>query len=43
MLLRHLALNLLRRKKTAYLGIKAKHLKAGWNQQYPLQVLDGFN
>ncbi len=37
--LRHLALNLLRRESTARCGIKARRLKAGWDQQYLLKVL----
>ena len=32
--LRHLTLNLLRREKTAHVGIKVKRLKATWNTNY---------
>jgi len=37
--LRHRALNLLRRESTARCGIKARRLKAGWDHQYLLNVL----
>ena len=37
--LRHLALNLLRQERTAKLGVKAKRLKAAWDQASLLKVL----
>ncbi len=37
--LRHIALNLLRKEKTARCGIKARRLKAGWDHRYLLKVL----
>lgn len=38
-ILRHVALNLLRRETTARGGVKAKRLMAGWDEQYLLKLL----
>jgi len=39
--LRHIALNLLKQEHSAKIGIKAKRLKAAWDQDYLLKVLSG--
>lgn len=41
--LRHITLNLLRQEKSSRVGIHAKHLKAGWDNDYLQRVLDGVN
>jgi len=41
--LRHMALNLLRHETSAKCGIKAKRLKAGWNDAYLLKVLSSLS
>jgi predicted transposase YbfD/YdcC len=37
--IRHIALNLLKQEKTLKIGVKAKRLKAGWDNDYLLKVL----
>ena len=37
--LRHMVVNLLKREQTAKAGMKAKRLKAGWDERYLLKVL----
>jgi predicted transposase YbfD/YdcC len=41
--LRHIALNLLQHETSAKCGIKAKRLKAGWNEVYLLKVLSSLS
>lgn len=40
-MLRHIALNLLKREKTSKVGVKIKRNKAGWDNTYLLKVLTG--
>ncbi len=37
--LRQIVVNLLKREQTAKVGIKAKRMKAGWDERYLLKVL----
>ena len=41
--LRHLALNLVRQEQTAKMGVKAKRLKAGWDESYLGRILRQLN
>ncbi len=41
--LRHISLNLLRQEQSSRVGIHAKRLKAGWDNNYLQRVLDGVN
>lgn len=41
--LRHIALNLLRQDHSLKVGIKAKRLRAGWDDAYLLKLLHGYD
>lgn len=41
--LRHISLNPLRQEPSSHVGIHVKRLKAGWDTQYLVRVLDGVN
>ena len=38
-IIRHIALNLIKREKTSKVGVKTKRLKAGWDNTYLLKVI----
>ncbi len=40
-MLRHLTVSLLKQEHTAKVGVKAKRLKAAWDENYLLKVLSG--
>ena len=42
-ILSHIALNLLNQDTTVKAGIKAKRLKAGWDENYPLKLLSALS
>jgi predicted transposase YbfD/YdcC len=39
--IRHIALNLINKEKTAKVGVKTKRLKAGWNERYLQKIIRG--
>ena len=40
-MMRHIAVNLLKREKTSKVGVKIERNKAGWDTNYLLKVLTG--
>ena len=38
-IIRHIALNLIKKEKTSKVGMKTKRLKAGWNNDYLLKII----
>jgi hypothetical protein len=41
--IRHIGLNLLSKDKKTKVGVKAKRLKAGWNNNYLKAILEALN
>jgi hypothetical protein len=39
--IRHIAVNLIKKEKSSKVGVKTKRLKAGWNNDYLLRVIGG--